>query len=341
MQIIRQRTYARAGLMGNPSDGYNGKTISFSVRNFWAEVTLYEWEQIELLPSQQDHSHFGSLRELVTDVELHGYYGGLRLVKATVKRFAEFCLEQERQGNSAYHLSDEKFSVRYVSNIPRQVGLAGSSAIIIATLGALMQFYNVQLPKEVLPSIALSVENDELGIPGGLQDRVIQVYGGLVFMDFSKERISNKFGYHCGVYEPLDPRLLPPIYLAYTLDQSEPTEALHGPLRARFNRGDSEVVAAMQEFARYAVEARQALLVGDVDRLAALINQNFDLRRRICDLSPPHVRMIETARSVGASAKYAGSGGAIIGTYRDEAAFQSLQQELGKLNCVVVKPVIS
>lgn len=41
MQIIRKRAYARAGLLGNPSDGYNGKTVSLIVRNFWAEVVLY------------------------------------------------------------------------------------------------------------------------------------------------------------------------------------------------------------------------------------------------------------------------------------------------------------
>ena len=42
MQLLRRRAYARAGLVGNPSDGYNGKTISISVRNYWADVVLYE-----------------------------------------------------------------------------------------------------------------------------------------------------------------------------------------------------------------------------------------------------------------------------------------------------------
>ena len=46
MKIIRKRGYARAGLIGNPSDGYHGKTISLVVRNFFATVILYEWENI-------------------------------------------------------------------------------------------------------------------------------------------------------------------------------------------------------------------------------------------------------------------------------------------------------
>ena len=30
----------RVGLMGNPSDGFYGKTIALSIENFWAEVTI-------------------------------------------------------------------------------------------------------------------------------------------------------------------------------------------------------------------------------------------------------------------------------------------------------------
>ena len=38
-----------------------------------------------------------------------------------------------------------------------------------------MEFYGIVIPKVVQPSLILSVENDELGITAGLQDRVIQV----------------------------------------------------------------------------------------------------------------------------------------------------------------------
>ena len=47
-----------------------------------------------------------------------------------------------------------------------------------------MEFYGVEIPLEAQPSFVLSIERDELGIAAGLQDRVIQVYEGLVYMDF-------------------------------------------------------------------------------------------------------------------------------------------------------------
>ena len=334
MQLIRQRAYARAGLMGNPSDGYHGKTLSIIVRNFHAEVTLYEWDQIEIVWSQEDQSRFDSLDELVRDVRLHGYYGGIRLVKATIKKFAEFC---RREGHA---LHGRNFSIRYQSNIPRQVGLAGSSAIIVATLRCLMQFYGVAIPHEVQPSLALSVESEELNIAAGLQDRVIQVYEGLVYMDFARERMRQIGSLACGVYEPLDPRLLPPLYLAYAEDEGEPTEVLHGNLRARYQQGEPGVVEAMQALAELTVKARAALLAGDAAALARLVDGNFELRRSICRLPAGHVEMVERARRCGASAHFAGSGGAILGTYPDDAVYARLESELSAIGCRVLRPKI-
>ena len=90
MLIIRKTAFARAGVMGNPSDGYHGKTLSIAVRDYSARVTLYEWDELELVLSQEDKSRFRSIDELTADVELHGYYAGIRLVKATIKKFAEY-----------------------------------------------------------------------------------------------------------------------------------------------------------------------------------------------------------------------------------------------------------
>ena len=74
-----------AGLLGNPSDGYNGKTIAFSIRNLWAEVVLYEWDAVEIVLAEDDRARFSTVQDLARDVRLHGYYGGIRLIKATIK----------------------------------------------------------------------------------------------------------------------------------------------------------------------------------------------------------------------------------------------------------------
>jgi glucuronokinase len=334
MQIIRKRAYARAGLLGNPSDGYNGKTIAFSVRNFWAEVVLYEWDAVEIVLAEDDRARFNSVQDLARDVRLHGYYGGIRLIKATIKRFVDYC---EAKGLG---LHERTFSIRYSTAIPRQVGLAGSSAIITATLRALMEFYAVEISLRVQPSIVLAVERDDLRIGAGMQDRVIQAYEGLVYMDFAKEREKIVDGYPCYAYEPLDPARLPPVYIAYHDALSEPTEVFHNDIRGRFDRGEPAVVQAMQRFADIAARGREALLAGDRAELDRLVDLNFDTRRSIFTLAPWQIAQIETARACGASAKFAGSGGTIVGFYRDDSMLSSLRDALGAQHTRVVVPQI-
>ena len=328
--IIRTTAYARAALVGNPSDGYFGKTIAFTLRNFSARVTLYESPEIEILPLG-DTSRFGSMEDLVRDVSLHGYYGGLRLIKAAVKRFADYCRQ------AGVSLPPRQFTIRYESDVPRQVGLAGSSAIVTATLRALMRFYDVTIPKHLQPGWILSVEREELGIPAGLQDRVIQVYEGLVAMDFSRA-IMEAQGF--GVYESLSPALLPPLYVAYDPQGAEESSRPHAAVRVLFEEGRRDVVDAMRRLADLTDRAKDCLLEHRTSDIPALLDENFDIRATIFPIAPRHRRMIDTARAAGACAKYAGSGGAIVGVYRDEAQFGELSAALEGIGCVVLRPRI-
>ncbi len=329
--LIRTTAHARAGLVGNPSDGYFGKTISFIIRNYGAEVTLFESPELTIEPNERDHSVFGSIEALARDVRQHGYYGGIRLLKASVKRFFDYC------SKNGLPLHGRNFTLRYSSNIPPQVGMAGSSAIITACWRALIQFYQVEIPRHLLPSLVLSVENDELGIPAGLQDRVIQAYEGVVFMDFNRAHVE-RLGY--GIYEELEPGLLPNVYVAFTHKLSEGTEVFHNDIRGRWNRGERDVVSAMYQWANLAQRVRDMLLEGRGREIGPLLNENFDLRRRLYKISQGNLDMVETARDCGASAKFTGSGGAIVGTYEDDAMFDRLSAALGPQQVTVIKPRI-
>ncbi len=327
--IIRTKSYPRAGLVGNPSDGYFGKTISFAFSNYCAEVALYESPELEILPCVKDQSCFQSIGALVRDVNLHGYYGGIRLLKATIKRFFDYCREHQIE------LNDKNFTIRYQSNIPHGVGLAGSSAIITACLRALMTFYGVSIPKPTQASLILSAEKDELHISAGLQDRVIQVYQGLVYMDFN-ETLMKKQGH--GLYEQMDARLLPPLYVAYREELSEESDTFHNNIRERFELGDKKVVNAMDYWAQLTDKAKAVLEAGKPGQLGHLLDLNFNKRCSIYRISDDNLAMIETARQLGASAKFTGSGGAIVGTYTDATMFTELKKALGRLGVKVIKP---
>jgi len=330
--VIKTKAYPRVGLIGNPSDGFFGKTISFAFRNFCAEVVLYESPDLEILPNDKDRSIFSSVCNLVNDVRLHGYYGGIRLLKATIKRFYDYCHDNDIE------LHDKNFTVRYKSNIPHGVGLAGSSAIITSCLRALMTFYGVSIPKYSQANLILSAEVDELHIAAGLQDRVIQVYEGLVYMNFDKALLTAR-GY--GFYERLNPKILPPLYVAYREDLSKVSGKLHTGIRERFERGEPSVVSAMCYWARLTDKVKSYLMNGQRQKLGEFLNANFDRRRKIYNITPENIQMVEEARSIGASAKFTGSGGAIVGTYKDEKIFKTLKKRLSALKVKVIKPAIA
>jgi glucuronokinase len=143
-----------------------------------------------------------------------------------------------------------------------------------------------------------------------------------------------------GTVEALDPGLLPPLYVAWRQDAGAPSGRFHGDLRARFQRGERAVVAAMAELGDVARAGAAALRAGDHTRLHRLVDRTFDLRSSFAELDPRHVRMVELARAAGASANFAGSGGAIAGTLPDPEALEALRTALRAEGCDAIRPSI-
>lgn len=332
METIKTRSFARAGLLGNPSDGYFGKTLSFTFSQFGVELTMSESVRIRFQQGEVDDASFGSMDELVKSLQLYGYYGGIRLLKATTKRFFEYCREK------GITLPQRNFTVEYKINIPRLVGLSGSSAICSAMLKALIKFYEVVIPQEYQPTICLEAEKLELGINCGFQDRVIQIYNGLVFMDFEKSFVEAN---NHGRYERLDMLLLPNLYIAFDPNRAEESGAAHRNVKRLFDEKKADILSAMTEFADIAQQGRDALVAGKKELIPALVNANFDLRDKIFNVSEQNRNMVMTARKTGASAKFAGSGGAIVGTYEDGEQYAHLAKSLAEIGCTTLKPTIA
>lgn len=330
--MIETYAYARAGLLGNPSDGYYGKTIALLVRNFRARAIIYPSARLEIRAGKADLPVFESLADLYETTHWRGYYGGIRIIQALIVRFVQYCRQ------NGIELPNRNFTLEYESTVPLRLGMGGSSAIITAALRALMQYYDVKIPLHLQPNIVLETETKELGVAAGLQDRVIQVYEGLVYMDFNRELMDRR---NYGEYTPMDSALLQRVYVAYRRSLSEGTEVFHNNIRERWRSGDSQVIDAMKTWAGYAEEGRQALLSGDFEKLHHLINANYDLRTTLYSISEGNREMIATARSVGASANFAGSGGAIVGLYKDQSQFDEIVRAMALLDVGVIKPSIT
>ena len=328
---VESEAYARAGLMGNPSDAYFGKALSVSISNFKARVQLDEGTGIVVHDHTGASWSYGNVADLKNRVADNGHPQAPRLMTAAIKHFADYCDETD------VLLDDRGFSLSYESTIPERVGLAGSSALVTAALHSLMEFYQVNIPRELRPKIVLEAETRELGIPAGLMDRVIQEHEGCMFMDFGRSRM-NTDGY--GLYEHIDPAALPPLFVAYRPELAEASGVVHSDLRRRWDEGDPKVAQAMHDLAGLASAARDLICSGKGREIGPLMDTNFETRRSIMTVSPENVLLVECARSVGAHAKLAGSGGAVVGVYQDQAMFDRLAGAYEEAGTLMLRPEI-
>jgi glucuronokinase len=186
--------------------------------------------------------------------------------------------------------------VRYTTTIPRSVGLAGSSAIIIATLRAL----GAPHPPLELARLALAIEVEDLGIHGGLMDRAVQAFGVPVLIDGDDAR-------------PLGVAVLPRLVIAWSTAASRPSQDVHGPLRARFDAGERDVVDAMARLAELGRAGGAALEAGNDGALADCMRATWRERVGLGIVDGRTAAMVDALDAAGVPATSAGSGGAVVG----------------------------
>lgn len=329
--LITGTAPARVGMLGNPSDGYGGRTLSLAVPRFEATVTLEPSERLEIVQADDDLPAWSSVGHLVERIDREGYGTGPQLLAATIRTFADVAASAEYRGFEGH-----AFRLRYRTTIPRQVGLAGSSAMVVATLRALSELTGFVIPDHVLPSIALRVETEQLDITAGLQDRVVQTFGGLVAMNFGAVKTDARFGVSHGEYRRLEPDNLPPLFLAYRESAAEPSDDYHRVLRQRYQSGDGSVRETLRSLATLVVEGEAALRWGDGEKLAGLLDRNMMLRSALGPIPDSQMLLVDVARSCEAAATFAGSGGAIVGAHDDDDHLARIESAMAAIDAEVV-----
>lgn len=301
--------------------------MALAVHAFGATVELesIEGSGIEIVPGVADPAVWAGVDDLVDRIDRFGYGTGTQLLAAAVRTFVDVC-------DSVEHSRPDGFRLSYRSTIPRQVGLAGSSALVVATLRCLSELVSLEIPDLVLPSIALRTETEQLGITAGLQDRVVQTFGGLVSMDFGAMGIDGRFGVAHGAYEQEDASALPLLFCAYREMAAEPSGDYHSVLRARFEAGDGVVRDTMRALAGIVVEGRAALRWNASGRFGELVGENMRLRRRLGPLPASQLQLVDLADELEAPSTFTGSGGAVVGVYQDAAHLEALQVAYESIN---------
>lgn len=326
------RCSARAALAGNPSDGYGGAVVSIPVGSVWAAVEAAPSDRFEIDHSPTPDDTFPDLDELCERVDRYGYGDTRQLLVATLRSLRR-------------HLDAAIEPVRLTvsSTIPRSVGLAGSSAIIIAAMRALADRHAdaewaraLRSDPGLMAAVALDAEAAELGIAAGLQDRVVQSYDAPVLMDFGTIEPIGSGTLERGTYSTL-PRPPGIVFVASIDAAASPSGVTHRSLRDDFDADVGGTRRLMREIAEHARSAAAAIERGDAETLGADMDSTLELRQQMMVLDPRHLAMAEAARSHGAHANWSGSGGAVTVLAPNEAVAAITRSALvDELNCTII-----
>ena len=281
----------RCGIIGNPTDMYGGAVLSCSV-DMRARVTVTPARELVLETAGQRCS-IAARRDL----------------RPQGDRFdvARAVLDYLRLVDRRPRLT---VRVRYESEIPLRSGLAGSTALTVALLRALLAWQGEHPGPYRLAEQARYVELNYLKVVCGYQDAYMCTFGGLNYMDFRGKQFYRQAEAELfATVEPLGgyaPAL--PFVLGFTGVQHA-SSAVHKPLRERWLDGEPQVVRGYERITEIARMGKKALLLGDWPTLGRLMNENHAIQRDLGGSGESNERLIAAALEAGAlGAKLAGAG---------------------------------
>jgi galactokinase/mevalonate kinase-like predicted kinase len=284
----------RAGVIGNPTDMYGGSVLSCSV-GMRSRVTI---------TSLEETSGDGPDLWLETAGETC-HIAGRDDLKPQRNRF-----DVARAVLDYLRLPPIACRIQYESEIPLRSGMAGSTALTVALLQALLAWLGERPNLYRLAEQARYVELNYLKVICGYQDAYMCTFGGLNFMDFRGKQFYRQAEAELfATIEPLAGFVSElPFVLGYTGVQHA-SSAVHRPLRERWVEGEPEVVRSYERITEIARIGKKALILGDWPLLGRMMNENHAIQRDLGGSGESNERLIAAALRAGAlGAKLAGAG---------------------------------
>ena len=184
-------------------------------------------------------------------------------------------------------------------------GLGSSSSVTVGTLQALYTYLGEIVPAERLAREACEIELDILGKPVGVQDQYIAAYGGLRFIEFSKQgEISVE---SVIISRETQRKFSENLVLFYTGITRSSADIL---TEQKEKIPDRKRV--LREMKNLTISARKELEAGNVDEIGHMLHYNWNLKKKLASrITNEEIEsMYKTGRDAGASGgKITGAGG--------------------------------
>lgn len=164
------------------------------------------------------------------------------------------------------------------SDAPAGSGVGSSSALVVCMVAAYCELLMLPLGEYEIAHLAYEIERMDCALAGGKQDQYAASFGGFNFMEFGQgdRVIINPLRVRREVSNEFESRLL----LYYT-GQSRASAGIIEQQIAATRTPQGDAIDAMHEIRTAAIDMKESLLRGDIDRVVDILGASWSSKKRV------------------------------------------------------------
>jgi D-glycero-alpha-D-manno-heptose-7-phosphate kinase len=297
--IHRSRAPLRIGLAGGGtdvspfSDIYGGAILNVTI-NLYAHASITPRDDNKIVIhaiDRKERYEFDSTEVLDID-------GGLDLQRGVYNRIVKDFTQKPLA-----------FELTTYMDAPSGSGLGTSSTLVVAIIGAFVEWLELPLGEYDIAQLAYSIEREDLKMAGGKQDQYAATFGGVNFMEFYADNkvVVNPLRIKEEVLRELEFHLL----LYYTEISRESAHIIEEQSQnVQSSKEDS--IEATKNLKRQALKMKEVVLKNQLGSIGEILDYGWSNKKKMANkISNPVIdRTYQSAIKAGASGgKISGAGG--------------------------------
>jgi D-glycero-alpha-D-manno-heptose-7-phosphate kinase len=201
------------------------------------------------------------------------------------------------------------FELTTFVDAPPGSGLGSSSTLVVAVIGAFVEWFKLPLGEYDIAHLAFSIEREDLAMAGGKQDQYAATFGGVNFMEFfeNDKVIVNPLRIKDIHLHELENNLI----LFFT-ETSRVSSDIIEKQRSNVVSNNTKSIDAMHNLKEQAQLMKEALLKGNIDTIGEVLHYGWMNKRQMAEgISNPMIDGIYDAaiESGATGGKISGAGG--------------------------------
>jgi D-glycero-alpha-D-manno-heptose-7-phosphate kinase len=297
--IHRSRAPLRLGLAGGGtdvspySDLYGGSILNATISMYaYASITPRNDGKIRIIAYDRNEQYeFDSAEALPIN-------GQLDLSKGVYNRIVK-----------EFNTGALSFDISTYVDAPPGSGLGSSSTLVVAIVGAFMEWLKLPLGEYDIAHLAYSIEREDLKFDGGKQDQYAATFGGVNFMEFYSDdkvivnplRVKDKW-----LFEMENNMVL------YFTETSRLSSTIIKAQSENVKSRNEKSIEAMHSLKEQALRMKEALLRGNLNQIGDILNYGWQFKKQMAEgISNIEIdKLYDAALQAGATGgKVSGAGG--------------------------------